>query len=87
MQAHSGTDKIETLLLNLFRGTGNTSPFHSTNFLLNVSQTQKRKIKYVCCHATLSGSAVLSKAMTKSSMPMATTASSVNLPSTMRCLQ
>ena len=44
MQAHSGTDKIETLLLNLFRGTGNTSPFHSTNFSLNFSQTQKRKL-------------------------------------------
>ena len=44
MQAHSGTDKIETLLLNLFRGTGNTSPFHSTDFSLNFSQTQKRKL-------------------------------------------
>ena len=44
MQAHSGTDKIETLLLNLFRGTGNISPFHSSNFSFNFSQAQKRKL-------------------------------------------
>ena len=44
MQAHSSTDKIETLLLNLFRGTGNTSPFHSTDFKSCLSQTQKRKL-------------------------------------------
>ena len=47
VQAHSGTDKIETLLLNLFRGTGNTCPFYSTDFLLNFSQNQKRTIKHV----------------------------------------
>ena len=46
IQAHSGTDKIETLLLNLFRGTGNISPFYSTNFSLNFSQTQKRKLSF-----------------------------------------
>ena len=46
IQAHSGTDKIETLLLNLFRGTGNISPFCSTNFSLNFSQTQKRKLSF-----------------------------------------
>ena len=44
MQAHSGTDKIETLLLNLFRGTGNISPFHSSDFPFNFSQAQKRKL-------------------------------------------
>ena len=44
VQAHSGTDKVETLLLNLFRGTGNTSPFYLTDFLLSSSQKQKRKV-------------------------------------------
>ena len=44
IKAHSGTDKTETLLLNLFRGTGNISPFYSTHFSLNFSQTQKRKL-------------------------------------------
>ena len=44
VQAHSGTDKIETLLLNLFRGTGNTSPFYLTDYFLSSSQKQKRKL-------------------------------------------
>ena len=44
VQAHSGTDKIETLLLNLFRGTGNTSPFYLTDFPLPSSHRQKRKV-------------------------------------------
>ena len=46
MQAHSGTDKIETLLLNLFRGTSNTSPFHSTDFSFIFPQAQKRKLYF-----------------------------------------
>lgn len=45
VQAHSGTDKIETLLLNLFKGTGNTCPFYETDFVLDYSQTQKRKLQ------------------------------------------
>ena len=44
IKAHSGTDRTETLLLNLFRGTGNISPFYSTHFSLNFSQTQKRRL-------------------------------------------
>ena len=46
MQAHTGTDKIETLLLNLFRGTGNTSPFYFTDFLRYLSQKQTRKLYF-----------------------------------------
>lgn len=44
MQAHSGTDKIETLLLNLFRGTGNISPFYLSDFRSYLSQTEKRRL-------------------------------------------
>ena len=44
VKGHTATDKVETLLLNLFRGTANTSPFTATDSFFNCSQRQKRKI-------------------------------------------
>ena len=55
IKGHTATDKIETLLLNLFRGTANTSPFSLTDSFFSFSQRQKRKVFffYTCCPSPL----------------------------------